>query len=343
MQGENEEIRDRITQGEANIALIMARLEEYHILERQFTCNYRTLYEVCMMGIKNKLMTIQGRIKQDTVRMREYLLSKSDYLKQTFGTESVQYLDAREDILRFDDRELREKAGKYKEFLDENNEKPTKAFCRLSKQSGCNDDIAQIRKGNGEEFGTGKERGEHIGAFYSTLYKKRLDRLMEIEEFLTLETCGEDWVNNRKLTREERDQLEGEITENELDEALKTSNMGSSSGWDGISFKVIKKYWKWVGPLILKMARETFREGNLTETFRIGLIKLIPKKGNAHKVEDWRPITLLSCGYKLMSGVVSLRLGKFLMKNIGRAQKGFLREKNIGTCNLNIINCIEKS
>jgi hypothetical protein len=86
---------------------------------------------------------------------------------------------------------------------------------------------------------------------------------MEIEEFLTLETSGEDWVNNRKLTEEERDQLEGEITEHELDEALKTSNMGSSSGWDGISFKVIKKYWKWVGPLILKMARETFEKGVL--------------------------------------------------------------------------------
>jgi hypothetical protein len=37
-------------------------------------------------------------------------------------------------------------------------------------------------------------------------------------------------------------ELEGEVTLRELDEALKNSNMNSSSGWDGISFRVIKKF-----------------------------------------------------------------------------------------------------
>ncbi len=78
---------------------------------------------------------------------------------------------------------------------------------------------------------------------------------------------------------------------------------------------------------MVKMTRETFDTGELMETFKMGLIKLIPKKGNAHKVGDWRPITLLCCGYKLVSGVVPKRLEKYLMKIIGRAQKGFLKEK----------------
>jgi hypothetical protein len=75
----------------------------------------------------------------------------------------------------------------------------------------------------------------------------------------------------------------------------------------------------------------------------MGLIKIIPKKGNAHKIGDWRPITLLCCGYKIISGVVAKRLEKYLMKIIGRAQKGFLKEKNINTCTLNIMNCITQS
>jgi len=94
---------------------------------------------------------------------------------------------------------------------------------------------------------------------------------------------------------------------------------------------------------MLKMTRETFETGELMETFKMGLIKLIPKKGNAHKVGDWRPITLLCCGYKLVSGVVAKRLEKYLMKIIGRAQKGFLKEKNINTCTLNIMNCVSQS
>ena len=58
------------------------------------------------------------------------------------------------------------------------------------------------------------------------------------------------------------------------------------------------------------------------------------------KVEDWRPITLLSCSYKLISGVVAARLEKFLPKIIGRSQKGFLRRKNINSCTINIMDRI---
>ena len=92
-----------------------------------------------------------------------------------------------------------------------------------------------------------------------------------------------------------------------------------------------------------RMANESFRIGQLPETFRIGLIKLIPKKGNSEKIEDWRPITLLSCGYKIISGVVAGRLEKYLKKITGRAQKGFLRHKNINTVTLNILNNISKA
>ena len=182
-----------------------------------------------------------------------------------------------------------------------------------------------------------------MGKFYTELYKKKLDVLLSIEEFLTEDINNLGWVGGKKLVEEEKQSLEEEITRRELDEALKTSNMGSSSGWDGISFKVLSKFWEYIAPIMLLMARETFREGELTDTFKMGLIKLIPKKGNAHKVGDWRPITLLCCGYKLLSGVVAKRLEKYMMKIIGRAQKGFMNQKNIGTCNLNVMSCISRA
>jgi hypothetical protein len=94
---------------------------------------------------------------------------------------------------------------------------------------------------------------------------------------------------------------------------------------------------------MLRMVNETFRSGELPETFKLGLLKVIPKKGDAKKIGDWRPITLLCCGYKIVSGVVATRLEKYLMKIIGRAQKGFLKLKNIHTCTANVINCISQS
>ena len=73
------------------------------------------------------------------------------------------------------------------------------------------------------------------------------------------------------------------------------------------------------------------------------LKKLIPKKGDSTKIGEWRPISLLCCGYKIISGVVANRLEKYISKNIGRGQKGFLKHKNIGACGINIIDSISKS
>ncbi len=137
-----------------------------------------------------------------------------------------------------------------------------------------------------------KKRGEHIRRFYEQLYKKRLDVLISVEDFLGERICNEGWVTERKLTEMEKDSLESVVTMEELKESLDKSNFESTSGWDGISFKVIKKFWELLSHPMLRMVNETFARGELMESFKLGLIKLIPKKGKAEKVGDWRPITL---------------------------------------------------
>ncbi len=76
------------------------------------------------------------------------------------------------------------------------------------------------------------------------------------------------------------------VTEDELKKALDGSNFESSSGWDGISFKIIRKIWELIKNPMLRMVCETFEVGELIESFKLGLIRLIPKKGDASKVGD---------------------------------------------------------
>ena len=71
----------------------------------------------------------------------------------------------------------------------------------------------------------------------------------------------------------------------EIKKALETSNLSSTSGWDGISYMVIKKYFTELGPLLVKVTNECMERGELTPTFKLGLIKLIPKKGDANKID----------------------------------------------------------
>ena len=112
----------------------------------------------------------------------------------------------------------------------------------------------------------------------------------------------------RKLSVVEQLSLEGRVTLGELTLALNKSNMNSACRWDGVSYWLLKKYWEYTGPLLEKCANESFDDGELCATFRTGLIKIIPKKGDAKNLEDWRPISLLCCGFKLISGIVAGRL-----------------------------------
>ena len=137
----------------------------------------------------------------------------------------------------------------------------------------------------------------------------------------------------------ESEGLEGEVTLGELTVALSKSNMNSCS----VSYWLIKKYWKCIGPLLTQCANELFEEGELSPTFRTGLIKIILNKGDAKRVDELRSITLLCCWYKQISGVVAGRLETYLKKNIGRGQKGFLNFKNISRCTINIVDNISQS
>jgi hypothetical protein len=342
--GSNDDLERRRRIAEDNIAIVLNRFPAMEVLlEEAFSCSYKQLYEMIMIGIKNSLVAIQTRRTKEQSATRDYLINRIKYMEQQFGETSEQAEDIREKLLRHDDMLLKEKATKFREFLDANNERATKAFCKLSKEGGLNDDISQIKKDSGEGFKNGTERGEYVKNFYERLYCKRLDNLISVENFLGNETANTRWVENRKLNEVEKESLEGVVSMAELQKAFDESNFNSSSGWDGMSYRVIGKFWEALRFPMIKMVNETFRDGELMETFKMGIIKVIPKKGNAERLGDWRPITLLCCGYKIISGIVANRLELYLMKIMGRAQKGFLKHKQIHTCAANLITCISQS
>jgi hypothetical protein len=46
---------------------------------------------------------------------------------------------------------------------------------------------------------------------------------------------------------------------------------------------MIRTFWPLIGPLLTLSANESMREGELSNTFRNGIIKLIPKKRNLQR------------------------------------------------------------
>jgi hypothetical protein len=170
-----------------------------------------------------------------------------------------------------------------------------------------------------------------------------VDRVLEIESFFETDEWNKVQGEGKRLSDIIKQELEGEVTMDELKKSLDSSNMSSCPGWDGISYKCIAKLWQYLRTPMLNMAKESFREGMLSNTLRTGMLKLIPKGKNNTRVEDWRPISLLSTSYKIISSVVAGRLEKTLPHIIGRSQKGFLKYKKMGTVLHNVIDGINES
>ena len=70
-------------------------------------------------------------------------------------------------------------------------------------------------------------------------------------------------------------------------------------------------------------------------------IKLIPKKGDLKKIGNWRPISLLSNFYKIISRVINNRLKKVTNRILSRAQKGFNQKRFIQEAILNTLETID--
>ncbi len=81
-------------------------------------------------------------------------------------------------------------------------------------------------------------------------------------------------------------------------------------------------------------------KNKLTPSFRTGILKLIPKKGDPSKLTNWRPISLLSCMYKVLSRALNNRL--MLAKDyiFSRAQKGFTSSRYIQEVLINLCETI---
>jgi hypothetical protein len=121
--------------------------------------------------------------------------------------------------------------------------------------------------------------------------------------------------------------LELDITIEELDEAVKSCNLNSAPGIDGFNNRFIVKFWKHFRKPFHDYFVHCYRTGLLTSTFRTALIKLIPKKGDQGQLKNWRPISLLSCFYKIISKAVNARLDKVIDKVTSLDQKAYNKNR----------------
>ena len=134
-----------------------------------------------------------------------------------------------------------------------------------------------------------------------------------------------------KITKEQAEKLEGEISLDEATKYMKQCRSDASPGSSGFTGGFYKFFWRNLKHFIVNSLNYAYETGNLSVTQKLGVIILLPKpEKDKHYLANWRPISLLNHVYKILSGVLTERLKPVLESIIHVNQKGFVPGRYIG-------------
>ena len=259
-----------------------------------------------------------------------------------FNSNEAKELESK--LLDIENQENMRLLDKCESFSILNLEKPTRAFSQLYKNSKSTVDIGELKNSNNENFVNTEQRNEFIVNHFESILSTEYKSDTSLDSFFGLNT-NDPIFEPYKINENDKSLLELPLNLLELDKALESSNLASAPGIDGIPVKALKKFWPLLRLPLLNGFNCMIRKGELLDSMKISLIRLIPKtnKDSYASIKSFRPISLLTSVYKLFSGVIDIRLKLVIDKITHRSQKAYSNTRLIHENLLSIIENMSKS
>jgi len=135
-----------------------------------------------------------------------------------------------------------------------------------------------------------------------------------------------DDMNFQRLSVLEGNTLIYPLTETEVKDAVWDCDEYKSPGPDGIPMGFIKDFWSELKGDIMRFVLEFHRNGRLSKGINSTFIALIPKIDNPHRLNDFRPIALVGCLYKILAKMLTNRLRQVMGTVILDIQSTFVKK-----------------
>ncbi|GJW98630.1 RNA-directed DNA polymerase, eukaryota [Tanacetum coccineum] len=133
----------------------------------------------------------------------------------------------------------------------------------------------------------------------------------------------------KRLSDDQKDNLESNVTYEEIKKAVWDCGTNKSPGPDGFTFDFIRRYWKIMDQDMVNVVRELFVSGKFPPGCNSSFITLIPKKQDAKVVKDFCPITRIGCIYKIIAKIMANRLSLVISDLISDVQFAFVANRQI--------------
>ncbi|RVX19454.1 LINE-1 reverse transcriptase-like [Vitis vinifera] len=132
-----------------------------------------------------------------------------------------------------------------------------------------------------------------------------------------------------QISQQEAESLEIPFSENEIHSALMEMSGDKAPGPDGFTMAFWQSCWDFVKEEILEMFKEFHEQSSFLKSLNNTFLVLIPRKGGAADLGDFRPISLLGGLYKSMAKVLANRLKRVLNKVVAPTQNAFVMGRQI--------------
>ncbi|KAG8229566.1 hypothetical protein J437_LFUL009548 [Ladona fulva] len=131
------------------------------------------------------------------------------------------------------------------------------------------------------------------------------------------------------LKVEEKNYLEGDINQGEMEAVVRALPNNKSPGVDGIPYEFYKTYWSIIGEELCNVLKECFKEGRLDPEQKTGIIVLVPKIMNPQRCTDYRPVTLTTTDYKIMAKIIKGRIQSVIGNKLEKENYTVCKNTNI--------------
>ncbi|GJR45107.1 RNA-directed DNA polymerase, eukaryota [Tanacetum coccineum] len=133
----------------------------------------------------------------------------------------------------------------------------------------------------------------------------------------------------KRLSVDLASDLELEVSSDEIKKAVWDCGLDKSPGPDGFTFEFFKKHWSIVGCDVISAIKEFFSSSSIPNGCNASFIALIPKVLDAKHLNDFRPISLVGCQYKIIGKILASRLSNVMEDIISPEQSAFVKGRQI--------------
>ncbi|GJX35047.1 hypothetical protein Tco_0246604 [Tanacetum coccineum] len=133
----------------------------------------------------------------------------------------------------------------------------------------------------------------------------------------------------KTIFEDQSQDLEREVSKQEIKTAVWGCGTDKSPGPDGFSFGFYRHFWPVIEHDVYMAVNHFFIHGEIPPGCNSSFIALIPKVPDANLVKDFRPISLIGSIYKIIAKILSNRLVNVLGDIVNEVQSAFIAERQM--------------